>query len=385
MFDRLRAAVMADTALQCELARIYDPAVFERRFIQWAAGRGVELRPDQLRPMLGVRRPADMEAHWPPAGWLPSNGPGPGSAGIDWLHFAGEPLDRPFFEEACARVAYRPFNRLFRRHTPLDNFVDEAPEPPNRPDGFIFHMSRCGSTLVSRMLGAPERYGSVSEASPIDQMVQLPGIFPDTPHDTHVAALRAIVSAYGQGSPARWFVKLDSWHTAALPLFRQAFPDVPWIFLHRDPVEVIVSQLRMRGQQTVPGLAPAALLGLGPQHGALKPAEFIAHVLDRTCRAVLDHWSLGGGLLVDYRELPEALFTRILPHFGVPPDAAAGAAMDIASRQDAKAPEKRFVPDAARKQREAQPEAGAAAALVAGTYAELRTLRAGVSAASSPR
>jgi len=53
-------------------------------------------------------------------------------------------------------------------------------------------------------------------------------------------------------------VKLDSWHTIALPLFRRAFPAVPWVFLYATPVEVMVSQLRMPGLQMLPE-------GIGPQ------------------------------------------------------------------------------------------------------------------------
>ena len=57
------------------------------------------------------------------------------------------------------------------------------------------------------------------------------------------------------------FVKLDSWHTLALPLFRRAFPSVPWVFLYRDPVEVPVSQLEAAGIQTDPTLQVAHVLG----------------------------------------------------------------------------------------------------------------------------
>ena len=50
-----------------------------------------------------------------------------------------------------------------------------------------------------------------------------------------------------------YFVKFDSWNTLDLALIRRAFPDVPWIFLYRDPVEVIVSHMRQRGSQMIPG------------------------------------------------------------------------------------------------------------------------------------
>ena len=36
----------------------------------------------------------------------------------------------------------------------------------------------------------------------------------------------------------------DALPSKQLPLFRAAFPKTPWIFIYRDPVEVMVSLLR---------------------------------------------------------------------------------------------------------------------------------------------
>jgi hypothetical protein len=52
-----------------------------------------------------------------------------------------------------------------------------------------------------------------------------------------------MVAALGQAraGETRLFLKLDCWHMRDLPLFRRAFPNTPWVFLYRDPVEVLVS------------------------------------------------------------------------------------------------------------------------------------------------
>jgi len=171
------------------------------------------------------------------------------------------------------------------------------------------------------------------------------------------------------------FIKLDSWHTRALPLLRRAFPDTPWIFLYRDPVEVLVSQLRMRGAQTVPGIVPLEWFGLTAQDAYLPERSFIARVLERTCSAVIEHGQ-AGGLLVNYAELPDAFFERILPHFGMTLEAPALEAMRIAAARYSKSPDTGFKADGAAKQREADPELRAAATdYVAPVFAELEALR----------
>ena len=43
-----------------------------------------------------------------------------------------------------------------------------------RPSGFIFHMSRCGSTVISQMLAALAEHVVVSEAGPIDALARGP-------------------------------------------------------------------------------------------------------------------------------------------------------------------------------------------------------------------
>jgi hypothetical protein len=232
------------------------------------------------------------------------------------------------------------------------------------PDGFVFHMSRCGSTLVARMLAAVPQHIVVSEAEPLDSIVQLPLLGPGLSEDRHIEALRAMIAALGRdrsGRSRRYFVKLDSWHACALPLFRRAFPETPWIFLHRDPLEVLVSQMRLRGAQTVPGVLPPHVFGFAPGEEALPDVDYVARVLGRICAAVIDFWGLGGGMLVDYRELPDALLDRILPHFGMEPTADERALMQATSRRDAKAPDTQFAADSAHKRRAADDATRAAA------------------------
>ncbi|MFS2109314.1 sulfotransferase [Sphingomonas sp. Sphisp140] len=351
--DQFRAAVMADAEAQAHLAEPYDPAVFEARAHAWAAARGISLAASDLAEgsrvdPIGLHRfaPAPLvRADWPPRGWLPVRFSAEPEPAIHWLHFAGVSPNSPFFEDAVREISGRPFNRLFRTATPIASFLGHT--DLRAPSGFVFHMSRCGSTLVSQMLGAAPGHVSISEAPPLDALIQQRFADPET----HAEALRGLVHAYGRGAE-HLFVKLDSWHTRALPLLRRAFPETPWIFLYRDPVEVLVSQLRLRGVQTVPGIVPLEWFGFGPEEAQLPERDFIARVLERTCSAVIEH-GRGDGLLVNYAELPEAFFSRILPHFGIVPDAAAQTAMAAMAGSHSKAPGTRFQADTGSKQREA--------------------------------
>jgi hypothetical protein len=245
---------------------------------------------------------------------------------------------------------------MFRTRTSMDAMIagDQGDGPVLA--GLIYHMSRCGSTLVGQMLRVAPATAVLSEPEPLDATIRW-AVESGVPLDLQVAAVRATAHALGRGQPGvtrRYFIKLESWHAAALPLLRAAFPEVPWLFIYRDPVEVLVSQMRLRGLHTVAGLLPPAIIDL-PGAEAMDETRYAALAIAHFVQPVLDHWSIGGGLLADYRELPEAVTNRIAPHFGLAPDAATLTAMAAAARCNAKSPEQAFTPDSADKRREAAP------------------------------
>jgi hypothetical protein len=384
-----RARVMADEALQAQLYAARDTDSFIDIAIRSRAADGDESFGEAIRqllqpcPMVLVRTTAAPQIGpcWPPAPWLPMQIVAEkGAIYVDWVYVGVAPLNEPFFEGEIRRAMARPFNRLFRYRMMLADFLADTDSARQSlaPDGFIFHMSRCGSTLVSRMLAALPQATAISEAAPIDGIVQANHSLPALTEEQHAHLLRAIVAAFGRrraGTKRRYFIKLDCWHTLALPLFARAFPNVPWIFLYRDPIEVLVSQIREPGIQTVPQLVSPAFYGIDGDV-ILRSEDYYARVLAAVCKAAINHAGLGRSLFVDYRHLPEAVWTEILPHFGIDAGEADRRAMQDAARWDAKSPSFEFSSDSQAKQREATPETHAAASRhLATLHAQLTTLR----------
>jgi hypothetical protein len=384
------ALVLEDPSLQQALREIAGADEFIVALLDAARERGLPLAAQDVRAAMHERALAidnlvesEVKATpLPPDGWLPIRASWQrGELYVHWAHFGERRLRDPFFEGDVRSCLFAPFNRLFRHVTPIETLAVWLKTRPHlEPSGFIFHMSRCGSTLVSQMLAALPSNIVVSEASPIDTVVQANRWRPDLSEDRQARWLNSIIGALGRkraGDEQRYFVKLDCWHTLALLLFRRAFPDVPWVFLYRDPVEVLVSQLRIPGTQMIPGGTGPNLYGLERSYGPGTAEDYYAQVLAKVIEPAMAHYASGGGLLVNYRQLPEALFTAILPHFGVACGAADRAAMTEAARYDAKAPGFEFAPDSGAKQRSATPIARAAADRWLGDlYRRLEVLRA---------
>jgi Nif11 domain len=362
--DQFCAFVLDDVALQEKLRDSDDFQGFAALVVDTARRCGFSFTAEDVSAamreraldLMGVPDRRVRETTLPPAGWLPIRASWQdGEPCVQWSWFGGKRLTEPFFEGSVQRALFKPFNRLFRHVTPIGRLGEWLRDhPPLRPSGFIFHMSRCGSTLVSQMLAALAHNVVISEANPLDAVVRTRHARPDLSEDLHALWLASMIGALGQprgGDERHFFIKLDSWHTLELPLFRRAFPSVPWVFLYRDPVEVLVSQATMPGAQMVLGVIGPGLSGIGS--APHRPEDYYAQVLAKICEPVLQHVTEGGGLLVNYRDLPAALWTTIMPHFGVPVNDCDRAAMAEAARFDAKMPRSPFAADADAKQQAA--------------------------------
>ncbi len=297
----------------------------------------------------------------PPAGWLPIHLRRLHDRTLlDWAFFGERRLDDPFFEQSVGALLQHPARLLFRHETPVEALETLSAMPSElSPAGFVFHVSRCGSTLVAQTLAADPRHAVFSEAPPLDQLLALDAADPRLDFSRRLARLRGLVHAFARrrrSVETRFFIKFDAWHALHLPLIRAAFPDTPWLFLHRDPVEVLVSQHRRRGYQFIPGMMDPRPFGVAFEElPELDFDTYTARVIRASCDAALRALASPGspGRAVDYRRLRETLPGLIRDHFGVPDDETTHAALAAALPRDAKNPALEFSADSDAKQREA--------------------------------
>lgn len=282
-----------------------------------------------------------------------------GTAVVDWCRTDGVPFTEPFFDQTVETCFRHPFRLLFRQQTSIDDLgTFAATHPGLEPAGFVFHMSRCGSTLVSQMLASTSAHLVLSEAPPIDSLLRAPGAGP------RAEWLRWMMAALGQprGPARRLFVKFDAWSALQLPLVRRAFPEVPWIFLFRDPVEVLVSHMRRRGAHVIPGALPAETFGMTAADVArLSPLDYAAAVLARICEAALEWTDDSHATFVDYSRLPGFVVGELLDAWSVRLSGGDCQRMREAAERDAKNSAVPFLRDAARKRAQATDEITAAA------------------------
>jgi hypothetical protein len=241
---------------------------------------------------------------------------------VDWGHVGARRFTEPFFGQTIVPCVRHPADLLFRHQTPLENLGEIARTKSSvRPTGFIFHMSRCGSTLLSQMLAAAPENIVLSEAGPIDDVLRLPFRDPDITDERQVQWLQWLVGILAwrrQAAEKNLFIKFDCWHAMFLPLLQLAFPGVPWIFLYREPIEVMASAEKQRGGPMIPGVLPPALFGWDASTvGRMELIDYCARVLAKFCEAALAQAQAGNGKLVNYRQLPTAIWPELLSYWNV--------------------------------------------------------------------
>jgi hypothetical protein len=296
---------------------------------------------------------------WPWKGWFPCRARWQDQdPTIEWLFLGNVRFLEPFFDDTIRINRSRPYNSLLGFQTPID-ILDQfpLPNPVIQPNGFIFHMSRCGSTLISKTLASLPHCIAISEAPAIDAVLRAPLRNPKIALERQLNWLRKIVHLLGRPKTPDeqfYFIKLDCWHTLSIPLFQKAFPGVPWIFLYRSPEEVMVSHKIQPGVQVVPGLIEPEWYGWNREAlNTIPVEEYAARVLGSICQAALKRHRPPQSLLANYSQLPDFI-PSVLPDFFSFPCGAEH--IEIMRRQfqfHAKNPNEIFASDSEKKKQQA--------------------------------
>ncbi|HEY0426267.1 MAG TPA: hypothetical protein VGC76_00545 [Pyrinomonadaceae bacterium] len=276
---------------------------------------------------------------------------------VDWCYMGATRFTQPFFDNTVEWQMTQPFNLLFRHQTPLEVLGELNERNPGlEPTGFVFHMSRCGSTLVAQMLASPARNIVMSEPPPVDSILRANTKNDLVTDEQRARWLKWIVGALGQRrrDEKYYFIKFDSWNTIDLDLIRRAFPQTPWIFLYRNPVEVLVSQMRERGAQMIPGAIGQILPGLDFMETLqMPPEEYCARVLARFCQSAINGAASENARFVNYNQLPEAVTAEMLEHFRVDYSPEDIECIETAAQFNSKTPWLTFAPDSEAKRKQA--------------------------------
>lgn len=215
----------------------------------------------------------------------------------------------------------------------LDDLKEENLIPnTGQPSGFIFHMSRCGSTALSKALAQSPRNLVISEPDAVNGLIY-PRYAPKNCKDGVSTADRNILVnllrglGHDQNPDRRFFVKFSSWNVLLVDAIREIFPATPRLFMYRDPRAVMTSLIASPAgfsewgtdsfSQFLAGRSKAELEGIGH-------LPYIAGCLGRMMDAALADPAMG---YLNHTNVNAESLPMILRFFGV--DSEAGELADM--------------------------------------------------------
>ena len=286
-----------------------------------------------------------------------------GRPGLSWMNMEGVSLTEPFFQQTIDRLrAQDPAPQ--ETFTGFDTLVEhEQSFDSVAPTGFIFHSSRCGSTLLANACRAIDGAIVLSEPPAVDKLIARFITDDDElgiKEKLYSIFVRGVVRALGQrrtGNETHLFIKFACCSVSQIERIQRLWPNVPWVFLYRDPVETIVSNM-----QNVPAWLQdedrrvlASITGSRTDEVAGMPLDEICARSIGSFYRTANRVANDRALLLNYKQLSAAEMSNALKFFGVKP---AAAEMETIARQSqtyskSVSGERRFVADAEAKQRAA--------------------------------
>lgn len=268
-----------------------------------------------------------------------------------WLYLADENFVDPFFDETiskCRRLAENSKHKHCVSNTEvLQEWAKEIESVP--PAAIIFHVSRCGSTMLSQLLAIDPANIVLSEVPFFDELLRRG--FRNNAMPAAQSLLQDAVSLYSarrKDTQLRSIIKADSWHIHFYSALRQLYPQIPFILLYRRPDEVVRSQQKKRGMQAIPGLIEPALFGF--EKDSINYADldgYMARVLETYFTAfikVIQEDKLA--FAFNYKEGMMHITEQVLQHCGLELSEAQRAAMNERSARHAKFPDQVFAEEA---------------------------------------
>lgn len=288
--------------------------------------------------------PAALAGRWFPAGYEPR------TRSLAWCLPVGHATE-PFQDQYLSRcLRARVFNQLIRPRTAVAPLLAGATVVAGpAPAGFIFHLSRCGSTLVSGCLAELDDTSVLSESPLLTELLLDPALRDEQKRH----ALPQLIALQAAPFPGRGrvVVKWNAWDLFAWPLIRAVFPGVPRLLLFRDPEEILASHALSAGRHMAgdPSLAP-----LDPVFEAALGDDLLERRI-RVLGGLMDTMSRlaaePGALPIDYARLELRGLEAICRHFGLSPDTGALERLARRAGRHSKQTDQPFAADGERKRR----------------------------------
>jgi hypothetical protein len=203
--------------------------------------------------------------------WLPSKlFEKEGELFLEWIYLWDVHFAEPFFDETLTKCRLKNSmngaEKKGKRVTSIEilseiaNYIDSV-----EPELFIFHTSRCGSTLTTQILSMNSQNIVFPEYAIVDSILRAQINGNSFSIEKRKEWLRNLIKIMGQKrfpDEKRLILKLDSWHFHFHSFIRELYPEVPFAILYREPNAILRSNQKQWGMQFISEIIPASIFNI---------------------------------------------------------------------------------------------------------------------------
>lgn len=268
-------------------------------------------------------------------GWYP----------IDLTYVENSPLVH--FAKKTDPVFFEPFlkgefnDEAERKSILLDDINIEEYHHQTRPLHFIYHTSRCGSTLVTRMLNEIPMLRVLSEPLALNYLFTSPKPINE---ETIKTRLQKIMTLLDLATPPQYkelVVKWGSWSILSWELIEKSLSPATSLFIWRDPQEVAYSLIKKKPLWLEKNYLESIFERYAPDFKPAKVdagAESVSLILAAMMHAA--DCMPAKRLRIDYTMLPTSVLDTICPKNNWVIGGSTARRMTEVSRYNAKSKEK---------------------------------------------
>lgn len=224
---------------------------------------------------------------------------------FEWIYLSDILFEEPFFDETIARCKSHSYNsKRVKLISTAENLIEWSKDLDSTAlKSLVFHVSRCGSTMLSQSLATSKENIMISEAPIIDQILRSDAFG----LDSKTILLETVMRFLGQKRfPEQKYliIKLDAWNIFNASYLRSIFPDVPFALLYRDPSDVLKSHQKLMGMHMVPNLIPPSVFGITQKEiNQISFQQYGVLVLEKYFQGFLDFYETDDNVtMLNYNE-----------------------------------------------------------------------------------
>lgn len=252
-----------------------------------------------------------------------------GESAVTWMDCSGATLREPFFYDTVALLkgAYPPPMEV---RTSVSELIDIARQRKSvTPKGLIFHLSRCGSTLIANACRLGHGVRVISEAPVIAGVFEPPVESRSYANQSKGAescgrlleSLARIFASHNGGCEGL-VIKFSSWNLMFMSLVRTVWPQVPCVIVTRNPIEILVSHIWGPANwmyfKSHPEEACSIFRWMLSSSTVVEMplTEFLSRIIGTLCDAAAEHWDEECYLL-DYGQIDVDVMVDVGRLFGI--------------------------------------------------------------------